>query len=192
MKLKRYSLIVLLLGFVVLLVGTIMPVIYWINFTALYGATVGIIGGADAPTYKLLLSSIFEGLPFVLILFGITLIISSAFCLLFSKTVRAYCHIATSAISLGLSAVGALGLVCAFLWFVVVSFNEISKYPIQYPVSVIVGILCLFAFLALIALYFKARCKNWSIKGLVIDILTSIVYLPTFFFMFACLHGMIT
>ena len=192
MRLKRNSLIVLLLGFVSLLVGTIMPVIYWKNLTEHYGATVGIIGGADAPTYQLLLSSIFEGIPSALIVLGITLIFSSGFCLLFSKTVSTYCNIATSAISLGLSAVGALGLVCALSCFAIIAFWEPSRYPIQFPASIILGMLCLFAFFALIVLYFKVRCKNWSIKGLAIDVITSILYLPALFFMFACLYEMIT
>lgn len=192
MKLKRYSLIALLLGFAVLIVGAIMPMICWRVYVANSGAMGSIIGGADAPTYRLLLSSLFDGLPFALILLGTTLIISSAFCLLFSETVKVYCGLATSAISLGLSAVGALGLVCALSCFAIVALWKPSRYPIQFPASMILGVLCFFAFFALIALYVKARCKKWSIEGLVIDVITSIVYLPAFFFMFACLYEMIT
>ena len=192
MKLKRNSLIALLLGFAILLVGAIMPVVCWRSYIVNSGSMGGMIGGADAPMYRMLLFSLFDGLPFALILLGITLIISSVFCLLFSKTVGVYCGLATSAISLGLSAVGAVGLVCALLCFAIVAFWEPSRYPIQFPASVILGLLCLFAFLALIALYFKVRCRKWSIKGLVIDVLTSLVYLPAFFFASACLYEMIT
>ncbi|MBR7122242.1 MAG: hypothetical protein IKC95_02145 [Oscillospiraceae bacterium] len=187
MKLKRNSLIVLISGCLILILGLISPIVYWNNYTSQNGAT-GIIGGADAPTYRFMLSALFDGLPFVLILVGISLVVSSGFCLSFSKTVKAYCKINSSVISLGLSAVGALGLTCAFIWFTIVSFGKMSKYPIEYPVSVLLGILCFFVFILLIALYFKARKKNWRIKGVIIDILTSIVFLPTFFFAFTYLY----
>ena len=191
MKLKRNSLIVLILGFFILILGFIIPIFYWSNYTSNNGAT-GIIGGADTPTYTFMLSALFEGLPFVLVLLGISLVVSSFFCLLFSKTVKIHCNINSSAISLVLSGVGALGLVCAFIWFTIVSFGEISKHLFEYPVIVLLGVLCFFAFIILIALYFKARKLNWSIKGIIIDVLTSVVYLPTFFFAFAYLYEIIT
>ena len=92
---------------------------------------------------------------------------------------------------MGLSCVGALGLVCVFIWFSIVSFGEMSKHPIEYPVSVLLGIVCFFAFVVLIAVYLKLRKTNWSIKGLIIDILTSIIYLPTFFYIFSYIYGLL-
>lgn len=191
MKLKQISLLTLLTGALFSIIGVIVPFITLQNYTSQNGA-IGIIGGADTPTYEFVVFRIMNGWPFVAILFGITLIISALFCLLFSKTVKNNCNIKTSALSLGLSAVGAAGLVCAFLWFSIVSFGEMSKHPIEYPVSILLGIVCFFAFIILIALYFKSRKLNWSIKGIIIDILTSVVYLPTFFFAFAYLYEIIT
>ena len=170
--------------------GFITPLVYWTNYTSKNGA-VGIIGGADAPTYTFMLSALFDGLPFVLILLGISLVVSAGFCLIFSNTVKKHCNIYTSVISLGLSGVGALGLVCAFLWFSIVSFGEMSKNPIEYSVSILLGIVCFFAFVVLIAIYLKSRKINWSIKGFCIDIFTSIIYLPTFFFVFSYFYGLL-
>ena len=189
MKLKRNALIILILGVVMSVVGLIAPLIS-LNFASESGAT-GIIGGADAPTYKFLLFNLLDGLLFVVFLLGISLILSSAFCLLFSKTVKKHCNISTSALSVGLSSVGALGLVCALVWFAMVAFNEASKHPIQYPVSVTLGVLCFFAFISLIVVYFYKRSRNWSVIGIVVDILTSIVYLPAFFFAFTYLYELI-
>ena len=185
---KKISLLTLLTGALFSIIGVIVPFITLQNYTSQNGA-VGIIGGADTPTYEFLVFRIMNGWPFVAILFGITLIISALFCLIFSKTVKNYCNIKTTALSLGLSAVGAAGLVCAFLWFTIVSFGEMSKHPIEYPISVSLGILCFFAFIVLIAIYLKLRKINWSIKGLCIDILTSVIYLPTFFFAFSYLYN---
>ena len=148
MKLKRNSLLVLILGLIVSFIGFIMPLIYWNSYISNNGA-IGIIGGADTPTYVFMLSTLFDGLPFILVLFGVTLVVSSVFCLVFSKTVEKYCDINTFALSLGLSGLGALGLVCAFLWFSIVSFGEMSKHPKGYPISILLGVVCFFIFIIL-------------------------------------------
>ena len=190
MNLKRNALIILILGFTALFIGFIMPLIYWKSCTSNNGA-IGIIGGADAPTYVFMLSSLFDGLPFILLLFGITLVVSSVFCLLFPNTVKKYCNINTSVISLGLSILGASGLLCTILWYSIVAFGEMAKNPIKYPVSVLLGIISFLGLIILIALYLKIRKKNWSIKGVIIDALTSIVYLPAFFFTFSYFYGLV-
>ncbi len=191
MNLKRNALMILILGVLMSVLAFIAPIVYWNNYT-LHNGAIGIIGGTDAPTYTFMLSALFDGLPFVLILLGISLVVSSVFCLLFSNTVKKHCNINTSIITLGLSSVGALGLVCAFLWFSIVSFGEMSKHPIEYPVSILLGIVCFFTFIVLIAIYLKLRKINWSIKGFIIDVLTSVIYLPTFFFVFAYLYEITT
>ena len=187
MKLKQISLLTLLVGALFSIIGAIVPFIALQNYPFENGA-VGIIGGADTPTYEFVVFRIMDGWPFVAVLFGITLIFSALFCLIFSKTVKNNCNMKTTVLSLGLSAVGAAGLVCVCIWFVTVAFGEISKYPIKYPASVLLGSLCFFAFVVLIAVYFKVRKTNWSIKGIIIDVLTSIIYLPAFFFAFSYLY----
>lgn len=191
MNLKRNALIILILGVLMSVLGFIAPIVYWNNYT-LHNGAMGIIGGADAPTYTFMLLSLFDGLPFVLVLLGISLVVSALFCLIFFETVKNNCNIKTTALSLGLSAVGAMGLMCAFLWFTIVSFGEMSRHPIAYPASIILGLVCFFLFIVLIALYIKLRKNTWSIKGFFIDILTSIVYLLTFFFVFSYLYEILS
>ena len=190
MKLKRNALWVLLFGVVILLTGLLTPFGCLINCTSHQGA-IGIIGGAEVPTYQFMFWSLLDGWPFVLILLGISLVLSACFCLLFSKTVNKCCRLTTSAISLGLSAVGALGLACVLLWLSIVTFGNMSRYPIQYPLSILLGMFCFCVFMILLALYFKARKGNWLWKGLLIDFLTSIICLPTFFFAFSYLYAFI-
>ena len=191
MKLKCFSLLILFAGLLFLASGVVIPIVLLQIYTSQNGA-VAIIGGADGPTALFLTFKLMEGRIICSLVFGITLIISGLFCLIFSKTIKNNCNIKTSALSLGLSAIGAAGLVCAFLWFTIVSFGEMSKHPIEYPISVLLGIFCFFTFIVLSAVYLKLRKINWSIKGLIIDILTSITYLPAFFFLFLCLYEVLT
>lgn len=186
MKLRRYALWILLLGIGVALVGLLTPIVYL--RIVMHGGSSGIIGGMDGPTYWFILSRLYDGWPIALILLGISVVISSGFCLLFSKTVNKHCNIKTSAISLSLSGVGAAGLVCAFRWLAIVMFDGSSKFPIEYPVSISLGVLCFLAFILLIGLYFMVRGKNWSIIGVIIDVLTSIVYLPAFFWIISYVY----
>lgn len=194
MNLKRNAIWVLILGIVVLLMG-IMPIVSLsiYMYTAQPGS-IGIIGGADGPTAIFLTERLLHEWPVTVmfILLGISLIVSAAFCLLFSKTVTAHCSFKTSAVALSLSAIGGLGLVCVLMWCSIVAFSEMSKHPIAYPVSVLLGIFCFFAFIILLALYIKVRKINWSMKGIIIDILTSVVYLPTFFLIFTYIYEIIT
>lgn len=189
MKLKRSSICALILGVVILAFALAMPVLYLESYAT--NGAVNIIGGVGTPTYKTLLFSLLEGLPFALVLLGVSLIVSATFCLIFSKTVNAHCSITTSIISLGLSAIGAAGLVCVLVWFITVAFGEAARHPILHPVSIILGIICLLAFIVLILVYFKARKTKPSAKGIVIDALTSIIYLSPFFFVLASLYEII-
>jgi len=184
MKLKRYALGVLILGDVLLFTGIITPIICAKIYITQHGA-IGIIGGADGPTTYFLAWELLNGWPVVFGLLGVSLIISAAFCLLFSRTVIAHCNITTSLISLGLSGIGALGLTCACFWIAIALFDKIPK-PAAYPVNILLGISCILAFVALPILYFKERKEKRSIKGVMIDFLTCIAYFPAFFYAFQC------
>ena len=180
--LKKYSLVMLITGFCMLAFTVAFPLIY---AAVDNGATTAIIGGADTPTYKFLFQNLFDGFILFAWSLSIVLIILSAFCLLFSKTVNKYCRLTTSIISLGLSASGSLGLICFFYWFVIVSFDELGKHPIQYSVSVSLGMVCLVVFVSLFALYFKERKKQRSFKGVIIDVLTCFICVPTVMYFYA-------
>ena len=78
MKLKRYSLIALISGVFISVIGFLMPLIYWSSYTSQNGA-IGIIGGVvDTPKYIFMLSSLFDGLPFVLVILGISLVVAAS------------------------------------------------------------------------------------------------------------------
>ena len=179
-KYKIYSSIALILGLLLALVSVLVPIIKINEFTAQNGS-VGIIGGADGPTAIYLTSHLLDGnLLFTLIL-GLTLFLSGAFCLIFKRVVINNCSLKTTALSLIISFFGASGLACFFIWYSIVAFLEISMHPIAYPLSIIGGILSLVAFIITIIIYIKARKEHFKIKGIVVDIITSIITIPTFF-----------
>ena len=178
-KFKIYSSIALISGSFLALASVLVPIIKLSNYTSQNGS-IGIIGGADKPTLLFLLKYSEGHLLFALIL-GLTLFLCGGFCLIFKRTVTNVCRLKTTALSLIISFFGAAGLSCFFIWYSIIVFHEMSKHPISYPLSIIGGILSFVAFIITIILYIKARKENFKIKGIVIDILTSIITLPTFF-----------
>lgn len=127
-----------------------------------------------------------------LMLWSISLAITTFFYLLFPKTVKEHCKIKTTLTALSISSTVALGIICFGVWAVLAAFGEMSRHPIQHGVSVVLGIFCFFLCIILIALYFKIRLQKWSVKGFIIDILTGLTYLPTFFFSFEHLYKIIS
>ena len=59
--------------------------------------------------------------------------------------------------------------------------ESVKKYPISYPASIAGGVLALVLFFTLIVLYCIERVKNFKIVGNLLDVLTSIIFLPFFF-----------
>ena len=186
MKLKSFSLSALAAGVIFLAVGLIVPLVKMIGISS-DNANVGIIGGADSPTFGFVVFRLMNGWPFCCVLLGVSLILTALFCLAFSKSVKQNCTVKTFIYSLSLSALTALGAVCMLLWGTIVAFNDTEKYPFTYPLSVVGGMLCFLVFAVLAVLYCRERKKRWSAKWLVIDVLAGTVYLPTFFFCFSCL-----
>lgn len=189
MHTKRNALIVLICGVVLLALGFGFPILALLGADS---AAAGIIGGADAPTLRFMLSNILHGFPYVLISFGISIVLSSGFCLLFSKTVEEHCSIRSSAIALGLSAVSGAGLYCALVALMITLFNGLQSPPIRYPISIAGGFVCLAIFIVLYALYYFTRKAKFTVIGLILDVLTGILYLPGFLHLFAWLDGLIT
>lgn len=188
MKLRSFSWVMLVCGLILAAVGAVAPVLA-LQLSS-QGAAMGIIGGADASTYRFVMFTLLDGWPFCAVLFGGSLTVSGLFCLFFGKTVERYCSVKTSAVSLALSAVGAMGFVCAILWYAMAAFHETEKHPILHPVCVALGVICLIACIVLIAWYIKFRKKQRSIPGVLVDVLTCILYFPAFFFAFSYLFEM--
>ena len=179
-KFKIYSSVCLISGLLLVLASVLVPIIKFSNYTAQNGS-IGIIGGADGPTAIYITSHLLGGRLILTLILGLTLFLCGGFCLIFKRTVTNNCRLKTTALSLIISFFGASGVSCCFIWYSIVAFHEMSKHPISYPLSIIGGILSLVAFIITIIIYIKARKEHFKIKGIVVDIITSIITLPTFF-----------
>ncbi len=178
--LKKFSITALVAGLIFVILSIIIPFIM-INDYIDQNGSIGIIGGADTPTIHFIMWQMFGGYFIYILILGILLTLSGSFCLIFGKTILENCSLRTTVISLLISVFGAQGLVCFLNWFIIVSFHEMSKSPIAYPLNITLGIISLLALIIFIYFYIKARKENLKIKGIVIDILTSIITLPIFF-----------
>ena len=183
MKFKAFALLALAVGVVLMAVGAAAPIIALKND----GEAIGIIGGADKPTCGYMAFHALSGWPVSLILLGEALSLSTLFCVLFSPTAKKHCRIQTTVVALGLSAVGAAGLICFLTWAFLVGFGAMARHPIAYPWSICLGMVCALGFAGLGALYIRLRRDCRSLLGMLIDILTGILYLPGFFFALSCL-----
>ena len=174
MKLKKFSIIGLVVGALAILAGFGIPAL-----TVLLSDLGGdIIGGADLPTFKFVFWR--EEICVALVALGIPLVLISLFCLVFPSFVQKNFSVKTTALALGISATGAFGLCCFFTWLGAV-MESVKKYPISYPASIAGGVLALVLFFTLIVLYCIERVKNFKIVGNLLDVLTSIIFLPFFF-----------
>ena len=172
-KIKTYSRIVLGLGLFLVLVSILILAVEFVNVSQNGG--IGIIGAADLSVTFRVISS--DYLPSIII--GLTIVLCAAFCLIFSKTVMNNCTLKTTAVSLGISFAGASGLYCFITWYSIVAFHEMSRHPIRFPASRIVGLLSFAAFVFLIVLYCRLRKQKFSVKGLLIDVATCLIaFLP--------------
>ena len=172
-KIKTYSRIVLGLGLFLVLVSILILTVEFVNVSQNGG--IGIIGAADLSVTFRVISS--DYLPSIII--GLTIVLCAAFCLIFSKTVMNNCTLKTTAVSLGISFAGASGLYCFITWYSIVAFHEMSRHPIRFPASRIVGLLSFAAFVFLIVLYCRLRKQKFSVKGLLIDVATCLIaFLP--------------
>lgn len=188
---RKVAVITLIIGVVMFLVGIFLPIILLEIYTS-QNDSIGIIGGADTPSILLISNLILNNLPHVLMIFGGAIILSSLFCIIFTKTVNKHCTLETSSISLGLSASASLGIYCVLVFISCHIMSHPSKHPITYPTSIILGLICLAIFAFLIFLYTKRREAKPSAKGVTIDIIFALTYLIPFFFTYSMLHNYIS
>ncbi len=189
-KIRLYALISLILGFLLIISSIVIPIILISNYTASNGS-VGIIGGADSPTWFFLFYKLNGQFTLIPIL-GIILFLAGLFCLIFTKTVLQNCTIKSTSLALIISLFGSSGFVCVLIWCVIIGFDPISNHPISYPASIAGGVLSLLAFIISIVFYIKSRKRNLKLIGILIDVLTAALTLPFFIFLFIIIYNFLS
>ena len=186
---KKFSAAVFIIGIVIFLNGFILPYVL-IAMSGNQGA-VGIIGGADGPTTKFIAVSVFKNIFLLLKYLGGALILTGGFAFLLKNTVKDNCTVKTALLSFGLSGVTAAGLGCFFNVLSIVFFSHPDKHPYEYPLSIVVGFICLAVFTVLLCLYIKERMKIRKFKGIFIDIGLFSVWLTPLLLLFDYLHNLV-
>ncbi len=179
---KKISISTLLTGIALLSLGYLIPIM--IILLTPQQDSIGIIGGADGPTAIFLTSKLFFNFPLLLKLFGVSIALSGLFCLIFTKTVDENCYAETSIVALALSAIVGLGFYSVVLYLSSIFLTQTDEHPIAHPGSIILGILAFIVFIVLLCFYIKSRKTKPSAKGVLIDILFSLMFIVPFFFLF--------
>ncbi len=167
-------------GFVALALGLLAP----------YGQlqTVDVIGGAGYSAYQFLLFNSDSGIWSILAHLGGAVMISSAFALIFRKTVVNHCMLPTSLLALALSA--GWSAACVSLLLAISTLpREYMRYPNAHPAVLRATGLCLIGCLVLLCVYFVKWVKKGSFKALFIDSLLTVVYFPAFFWLWYTLSN---
>ena len=182
MKLKIFALVLLLVG--LLLLGVVIGLPQLVQEGT--QVAVAIIGGADGPTFQYQLDRLMHSVNGCLVLWGVALTLTGLFCLIFTKTVKKHCTVKTSAIAMCTSLVTAAGLICFLELFsialVTAAFGGAGRYPVRSAVSVLLGTFCFAAFVGLMILYYCCRKGKKAKAGVALDVLTTLLYLPAFFY----------
>lgn len=184
---KKGATITLVIGLALLSAGVVLPVMAY----SLQGNSVGIVGGAGIPTLRYLFNRSLVNGWFTLQAFGVTITISSLFCLIFHKTTQAVCSLKTSGLSLGLSAVVSFGGYCVLSFLLCFYDAAPSRNPIRYSTSIMAGVASLAVCIVLFFMYAKQRKAMPSVKGVVIDLLFALLYGIPFFSMYTVLDNLL-
>lgn len=177
-----YSALVILLGLAIIAASISIVAIVALRF-AEQDTSVGIIGGASGPTAEYLTRRL-EYTVGQLFRFGILITLTGILATVFNRFFSKHCTVESSVTSIVISAVVGLGLSCV-MWFATCYFLDHPKnHPIRHPASFIFGVICFVIFLCLIGLYIFLRFRKPSVKGILIDVAVSLVYVAPFWALF--------
>jgi hypothetical protein len=176
---------VLVMGAVLLTIGLIGPSVVWKLDNQ--GVSVGIIaGGIDSPTYQDMMFNHWHGIWSILVHLGGAMILTACFTWIFHKTVQKCCMRITSLLAFGLSIFSS-----AFVVFVLFTSFTSSWNHMYYPRANLIATICVIVFalicLILFVSYVYNRFKQFSLRGLLLDMLLTIVYLPSFWWFWGVL-----
>lgn len=126
-------------------------------------------------------------LPHLLTIAGVDFFVCGIIGLFFNTYFSKICTLKTTVTALAISANVGLGIWCCMSWLSCHFLTTPDKHPVRYPTSIILGRVCFIVFCILVCFYTKFRKINKTIKGVVVDLLLTIIYLPMFVVLFAVL-----
>ncbi len=176
---------VLVMGVVLMTIGFTGP--YFVEKLHNQGISVGMIaGGIDFPTYQDMMFNHWHGFWSILVHLGGAMILTACFAWLFHNTVQKCCTRITSLLAIGLSIMGsACGV--SLLYTLATSGSDHMHYPHANLIATICVIVSALICFLLFVSYIYSRFKRFSLCGLLLDLLLTVVYLPSFFWFWSVL-----
>ena len=160
---KRYALVALILGAILLAAGLIIPLVQVQNSDST------LIGVEEAPTFGSLYAlALRSTLNLFLVSYGGAIMLSGLICLLFGNAVQTYCGFKTTFYM----------LLIALVLAVDVNIGMIDSSI----VNIIGNIITVFFFLTFFGSYTKHRKENKSVKGFLLDLSFAIAFIYPFLF----------
>lgn len=183
-KINIFSLVTGILG-ALCIAFAVATIVIAVNQPANEGS-IGIIGGADDAFLRdVLIILLVRSWQFIAILLGVALILTSLFTAIFKKTTENCLTIKTSVTAILISAMFAVVVYSFSCFYPAMVIGSLHWHPVAYPCHIAAFVIALVALVILIAQYcFKFRKAKPSAKGVIIDILTAIVYVPFMYFAF--------
>lgn len=139
-----------------------------------------ILDSINADFFKWSLFAEENGLWCILAHLGGAILLIGAFALIFRKTAADHCTRTTSLLALAFSIMASAGFACALLAGQTI-YRDLSYYPYAHPTAIVAGVICLFACILLLGVYFVKWSQKRTRKGLLIDVLLTVVTFPAFF-----------
>lgn len=181
MTLKKFSLLTLISGILLTAAGIILNFVLF----EMRGGAVGIIGGAGLPTIFYMLKSI--TLLYTLIDLGLRLTLTALVCLIFGNTIKKNCTIATSLISLAVSASVALLVTFGYMSIRILLLGLVADLTLKFIIGILLSLIGIALSIVLICKYIKIRRENPFWQGVLFDLLTLFLYFPLFSLVFQVL-----
>ncbi len=187
---KKYAVLGLIVGGLLLFSGALWPIVSLYLRVAEQGP-IGIIGGADMPTYWFLYrAGLSAGWSRVLLAFGMATVSSAVLSLCCSRVIQDGVSRKTLLQAVALSALGALTLCCVECQRMM-RLSEEWIDPIRYPGSLPLGMAAFVALLLMLVWYMHSRKQHNHRKGTLLELVIAGFYGPTFFFAVAHLFYLV-
>ena len=176
---KKFSIASVLMGAVLLITSLVLP--YVLTIVSFRNSpSIGIIGGADAPTLNLYRDNWLSSVHFPISLLGIAAIITGVISLIFKKSVCQSCTIKTSITALIISVASSIGFYCFLIYVFTTAIAGIISCFILLGVSVF-----------LVIKYIISYITDKQYKRIIFDIGIIIIYFVPFLMLFGYLFDAI-
>lgn len=187
---KKNGIMLVFAGVILLLIGSLLPYLFLILNPNT--SSVGIIGGADSETLRLISVRVFHNIDLTLQMFGGAFVIIGLVSFFLGDRLHFHCTIASTILAFGISATFSFCVCCGLSFASCFLLTTPDKHPIRLPLSLILGVIGAGFFILLIDRYIKQRKINKSVWGMAADIGMILLYVIPFVMLFSSIESVLS